>query len=318
MTNNKNRRWTNDQIIKGLKAMSKDGVPMTYDEVGAIDNSLLQASVYHFGTLRKALVAADLPPPKGRIWDEKKVIKEIKQLHKTGVDLSASRVHYSHSGLYRAAVKYCGSWNGAMWMAGIAPEKYLRGLKGPKQFLTEEDVIDRLKALHLQGVEMSTKGVGAADRKLYYAVKKHFEHLGSALEKAGLQLALPPPRSTLTGEKVILEIKKLSASGEEMSCVFVKHHHPKLARAAFKQYGTWTNALTMSGIDPAAVRKRRRSTDQELLDELRRLHGEGKPVNAWALHQINSGLATTLLNRWGSHDAALRAAGLDPAKIRLK
>jgi hypothetical protein len=319
MTGYKNRHWTDDEIIKGLRALNGRGVPMTYNGVGVIDDSLLQASVSHFGTLPKALVVANLPPPpKGKIWNEKKVIREIKRLYKEGVDLSVSRLAFSHSGLLEAGRKYCGSWDSAMSLAGISSENYRRRLEGPKPRLSKEDVIDRLNELNKQGVEMSIRGVGAADRKLYRAILKHFKDLESALEEGGLEFVPYPRRLTWTEEKVIQEIGKLLALGEELSHNIVKRKHPDLVYGAKKHYGTWTKALTMAGIDPTSVRKRPKSTDEELLKELRRLHKNGKPVNAWALRKINSGLATTLRARWGSHDAALRAAGLDPEKIRLK
>jgi hypothetical protein len=258
------------------------------------------------------------PPSRRKIRNEEKVIKEILRLYKEGVDLSSSRVLFSHGRLFDAAIEYCGPWDSAMSIAGIAPKNYRRGLEGPKPRLTGEDVIDWLRVLHQQGVEMSVKGVGSADRKLYPAILTHFDGLGIAFEKEDLEFVPHPRRSYWTGERVIKEIEKLSASGEELSHNIVLHKHPDLVYGARKNNGTWTSALKKAGIDPSSTRKHSIRTDEEVLRGLKRFYDDGKPVNTWALSRIDPRLVTTLRNRWGSHDAALKAAGLDPAFIRLK
>jgi hypothetical protein len=312
------RRWTDEKIIEELKALHGHGIQMSVKGIGAVDPPLLQSAIGHFGTLRKALKAAGVPWSKRRIWDEERVVAEIRRLHEENADLSASRIAYSNTGLHQAAIKHCGSWNRAMSLAGIAPKEYSRNLKGPKQRWTKENVIDRLKELNGQGVEMSVKGIGTADSKLYLAARKHFGDIGAALERAGLKLVDPPPRSRWTRDKVIAEIGRLSASGEDLSYGVMIHNHPELSRAARKYFGPWSEALKEVGIDPESVRKRHRRTDEELAAELRAHYDRGEPVNAGALRQNHSGLATMLWGRFGTHDAALRAAGLDPAEIRLK
>ena len=318
MTGQTYRRWTDDRIIEELRALYNRGVPMKVKGIGAADPGLLRSAIGHFGTFRKSLDAAGLPWSSGRIWNAEKVVAEIRQLHSEGVDLSASRIVYSHRGLHEAAVKHCGSWDRAMSMAGIALNEYRRKLEGPKQQWSEAQVIDGLRGLDQQGVEMSVKGIGAADNRLYQAARKLFGGIGTALERADLHLVEPPPRSTWTREKVVAEIKQLSASGEGLSCSVVVHNHPELVRAARKYFGPWSKALTEAGLNSSMVRKRPPRTEEDVLKELRDLYDRGEPVNAWALRQRHGSLATGLLNHFGTHDTALRAAGLDPAEIRLK
>jgi hypothetical protein len=312
------RRWTDERIIEELRGLYDRGVPMTCRGIGEADRVLFQAALYHFGTLKNVLRAARIPWEKGRLWNEEKVIAEIWNLRSKGVDLSASRVTYSNGGLQQAAIKYCGCWKNAMSLAGLAPKEYRRRTVGPKLQWTKKEIIDELNQFKTQGVEMSAKGIGTADYKLYLAAKRHFGTLSGALEKAGIQVVNPPTRSTWTDETVIAEIRRLEESGKDMSSIVAVHNHPELNRAARKHFGTWTNALAKSGIDPERVRKRPHYSDEHLLGELRRLHDMGEPVNATALRKSNNNLANMLRGRFGSHETALRAAGLNPSKIRLR
>lgn len=255
---------------------------------------------------------------KGSIWNEEKVIAKIRNPHTKGVDLSASRVIYSNGGLYQAAIKYCGSWKNAVSLAGLEPIDYRRKIVGPKLHWTKKKIIYGLKDLKTRGVEMSARGIGTADYRLYLAAKRHFGTLGKALENAGIQIVSPLTRSTWTDEIVIAEICRLKELGEDISSIVVVHNHPELNRAARKHFGTWTNALTKSGIDPERVRKRPHYSNEHLLGELRRLHDMGEPVNANALRKSNKSLANMLRGRFGSHEAAIRAAGLNPSKIRMR
>ncbi len=314
-----NRHWTDELIIEELKALHERGVPMTCKGIGAADRVLFSAISLHFGSLGGGLKAAGLPmTPRERKWNREKVIAEIQRLHGEGADLSSSRIFFSDRRLYEAATKHCGSWSKAARLAGIPRSEYHRTNKVPKSYLSESEIIDGLRALHAQGVEMSIGGVGAADNHLYAAARRKFGDLRTALENAGLQVFVPPPRSGWTAESVIAEIQKLSAQGEDLSCRVSINTHTELANAAFKIYGTWSKALTSAGVDPEKVRRRPRQTDEELITELRRLHDNGEPVNAWALHQNHASLGSRLRVRFGSHNAALMAAGLDPALIRQK
>jgi hypothetical protein len=49
MPDRKIRRWTDEEIIKRPKEMHQLGVPMTGKGVGAVDSTLLAASVNHLG-----------------------------------------------------------------------------------------------------------------------------------------------------------------------------------------------------------------------------------------------------------------------------
>lgn len=312
------RRWTDEQIIEEFRALFNRGVPMTCKGVGGADRALFQAALYHFGTLKKVLQAAKLPWANERIWNKGKIVAEIMRLHAEGVDLSASRVTYTNGGLHQAAIKSCGSWKNAMSLAGIIPREYCRKTVEPRLCWTDEDIINRLRALEMSGVGMSAKGIGTADYKLYLAAKRHFGDLSGALEMAGLHSVDRLRRSTWTDRKVITEIQRLKESGEDLSCIVAVHNHSELYRAGCKYFGTWTDTLTKAGIDPQKVRKRPYYTNKQLLGELKRLYDKGEPVNAGALRKRNASLANRLRGRFGSHEAALRAAGLNPSKTHLR
>ena len=73
--------------------------------------------------------------------------------------------------------------------------------------------------------------------------------------------------------------------------------------------------LRAAGIDPASVRRRRRAwTAQEVVKEIRRKSRAGEPLNAMDVRP--PGIRGAASRLFGSWNAALRAAGLDPARIR--
>ncbi len=196
--------------------------------------------------------------------------------------------------------------------------EYRRQLEGPKLRRTEKEIIDALRELHGQGIEMSNKGVGGADIKIYQTARKKFGSLEAALERAGLEIAESPAKSIWSDKEIIAEIRRLHDAGEDLSYTKMFSKHQKLTMAAAKRYKPWGKTLAEAGLDPDRFRVRFRRSDADLIEELRRLYESGEPVNARALRQGHSSLASLLRLRFGSHDAALRVAGLDPTEIRLK
>ena len=258
MKGRKYRRWTHEMVIERLRALHERGVPMTCHGVKEADAGLYGAAVRFNGSLKLALKTAGIErKPRNTIWNREKVIAEIERLRSEGTDLSASRVVRSHKNLYSAAIKYCISWDHAMALAGIPREEYRKKLDGARIRRTDQEITNALKALHEQGVEMSTKGIGRADIKLLRMAQRHFGDVGAALQTAGLEKVEP-------------------------------------------------------------VNERRHREDSELLGELKHIHDDGDPVNSRALQLSHASLFSLLRYRFGSYDNALRAAGLDPAKVRKR
>lgn len=93
---------------------------------------------------------------------------------------------------------------------------------------------------------------------------------------------------------------------------------PSACVAATKLFGGWDELLQASGLDPARIRLRRRWSPAAIIRTLRRLRREGADLSNRAVALRDPGLLAGALGRFGSWDAALRSAGLDPDRIRKR
>jgi hypothetical protein len=88
-----------------------------------------------------------------------------------------------------------------------------------------------------------------------------------------------------------------------------------VTRAATLLFGSWDNALREAGLDPAQVRLYREPwTPVSLLEEIQRKARAGEPLNARDVSPYSLRRRGGIF--FGSWDATLAAAGLDPAKVR--
>ena len=90
------------------------------------------------------------------------------------------------------------------------------------------------------------------------------------------------------------------------------------ARVTNEVRGGWAAFVESLGIPYPGVRKRLDWTDETVVAEIRDLRRRGQPLNVRAVRDAGcEALAQQARKRFGSWDEALRAAGIDPAKVRL-
>src|SRR5579863_1889754 len=83
--------------------------------------------------------------------------------------------------------------------------------------------------------------------------------------------------------------------------------HPKLLIVAKKQFGSYRAAVQHAGIDYAAVSRRvlEHWTDQQILNELRRMHAAGEDLCLKAVSQRFSKLIPRAVSHFGSYAKAV-------------
>ena len=84
-------------------------------------------------------------------------------------------------------------------------------------------------------------------------------------------------------------------------------------------FGSWAAAVAAAGIDYDSVCRTRRWTRQSIVETIRKLHSEGKPVNNSSMRRMGyRGLmeAASRESNFGSWAAAIEAAGLNYEEIR--
>lgn len=127
-------------------------------------------------------------------------------------------------------------------------------------------------------------------------------------------VSCPEPRGSAD---VIRGILRLELGGQSLKSRDVRVHSPVLFKVAHRHFRCWGDALRAAGIDAEAVAKRRKWTIDRILRTVRDLHRRGIPLNYASAVKADYGVVQMAAKLLGSWDNALRAAGFDPATIRL-
>lgn len=116
-------------------------------------------------------------------------------------------------------------------------------------------------------------------------------------------------------------ILALHRDGQDLSYSRMSRERHGLLAAANYHFGSWGRAVEAAGIDyHGEVRRIPRWTKDKIINLLREAHADGEDLS-WT--SVTGGSQYSALayaairdNRFGSWDAALRAAGIDPASVR--
>ncbi len=288
-------------------------------DVGAI--TLLRTAEKEYGSWNAALLAAGLNPneinlhsAKKLLSDPEQIIKAIRLLKEAELSLNSNSVRDDEGGLYsqvlskafnakmitsalqNAAKQKFGSWDKALLAAGFDPV----------------EIRARVPVGALSSKEQIIKGI-------------------QALRDANLPL-----------NQLSLNQKKNSAYSKVLGkAIGAKANPAAFAEAASKLFGSWDAALTAAGIDPSTVRRHAPqgifATKEQIIKGILALREAGLALNATSLdaggdnklyvEALSKALGTkagpqNLTERareiFGSWDAALLAAGLQPNEIHLR
>jgi hypothetical protein len=87
-------------------------------------------------------------------------------------------------------------------------------------------------------------------------------------------------------------------------------------REAARFFGSWNGLLEDCGLEGDTILLRRRWTPSAVLAAVRAAGRRGEELSDAAVRRRDPGLHAAAISRFGSWDGALRAAGLDPARLR--
>lgn len=109
--------WTEERLVSSIRAHAAQGHPLYAHAMQQMDNRLVSAATYHFGSWARALQVAGFDAEDiraNRRRSPEAIIEEISELRRRGEDLRDSQVRRQHRSLYWAARKYFGSWQEAL------------------------------------------------------------------------------------------------------------------------------------------------------------------------------------------------------------
>jgi hypothetical protein len=180
-----------------------------------------------------------------------------------------------------------------------------------------------LKRLHRSGANLSYNALAKKKQSLVSAAAYHFGSYRAAVEAAGVDYAEISRRPRWTKQNIIQLIKQAKRSGEDLHWSAVTRRRDELGKAAFaslqpRLFGRWDRALSAAGLDADDVSKYRKWDRNTVAFELRARAQDDEPLNSGAIQQDDSGLHAAAVRHFGTYDAALRAARVDPLDVRRR
>ncbi len=192
-----------------------------------------------------------------------------------------------------------------------------------KPVWSKQRVISEIVRLHRKQQDLSYNRLARQNQALVSAAAYHFGSFRQAIQDAGIDYAEITRRPRWSTSRVIALIKKSKRAGEELNWGAVSRRHDELGHAAFaslqkRLFGTWNKALAAAGVDVGKVALYRHWTKVTLAGALEKLHRGGRPVSSGDLQKSDPGIHAAALRLFGSYDAALKAAKVEPAAVRRR
>ncbi|MDA8205235.1 MAG: hypothetical protein M0Z36_04140 [Thermaerobacter sp.] len=109
--------WTRERLIHTIKHHAGSGDPLHAHAMQKLNNRLISAATYHFGSWHEALRQAGLDADAIRArrpWTPDSLLEELRALIDSGADLRDRAARRKYQSLYSAARCHFGSWGKAL------------------------------------------------------------------------------------------------------------------------------------------------------------------------------------------------------------
>jgi hypothetical protein len=185
------------------------------------------------------------------------------------------------------------------------------------------EILAAIKKLHKQGADLSYNEMTRKMQPLVSASAYHFGSYRIAVEHAGVDYSIYVRRPRWTRAAIIKLIKEAKRAGEELHWSAVSHRRDELGKAGFaslqqRLFGSWDRALHAAGLDADQINRYRKWTRDTVVSELKARARDSEPLNSGILQKQDPGLHAAAVRYFSGYDQALRAAKLDPDKIRRR
>jgi hypothetical protein len=187
----------------------------------------------------------------------------------------------------------------------------------------KSEIVSALKKLHKQGADLSYNAVARHSQALVSAATYHFGSYRIAIGQAGLDYGDVARRPRWTRAAIIRLIKEGKRAGRDLHWSSITKRKDDLGRAGFaslqpRLFGSWDRALHAAGLDADEINRYRKWNKETIVSEIKARHREALPVNSGAIQKEDPGLHAAAVRHFAGYDDALRAARIDPGKIRQR
>ncbi|MCS7033850.1 MAG: hypothetical protein NZ561_07625 [Phycisphaerae bacterium] len=184
-------------------------------------------------------------------------------------------------------------------------------------------ILREIRTLYRRKVDLSYHAMARQRQALVSAAAYHFGSYAMAVEKAGIDYATIRRRPWWTRQRIIARIKQARRQNLDLHWSAVVRRRDELGRCAFaalqkRLFGGWDRALHAAGLHAEEVSLYRQWDRASIAYELRARYLDGEPMNSACVQREEPALHAAAIRYFGSYDRALRAARIDPAKVRKR
>lgn len=105
---------------------------------------------------------------------------------------------------------------------------------------------------------------------------------------------------------------------EPLNSYYYATHYPDVYAAAEREFGSWKDAIEAAGLDYSTIRKYRSWTRQAVIEEIKKCAANGESLNSQFAQNNKKPLYMAAVKRFRSWGQAVRLAGIDYDKVRLR
>lgn len=289
------KRWTKRLVIEAIQTHKENGARMS--SVWRDDKSLFRASITHFGDWQSAMAAAKVEFRERNRWTKERVTERLRQIYRGQPNL-----YDVDRSLTAAAIYFYGRLHLAIEAAGLEPNS---------RKWSKKRVVETIQEWYIQGKPIAEVCFG--DSSLKWAVYRFFGTWPKAVEAAGLESRIPPPRYSWqwSRDTVLREIRSL-ADSETKTCKSLQLR-TCLYEASKKHFGTWREAVRAAGCVPARYRWSRKV----VIREIKERHQCDLPLSD-SIFEQDPPLVDAAIRLFGTWRSALKAAGVSESRHPIR
>jgi hypothetical protein len=185
---------------------------------------------------------------------------------------------------------------------------------------TKEKILEHVRNLRKNNEDLSYNRVATEMQGLLSAANYHFGSWKNAVEAAGINYDKEVRRiPKWTKERIVSTIQNAHKGGVDLSWTNVSKHRDfaGMAYAAIRdtRFGSWDDALSAAGLDPAKVRRYEAWDTEKIIRRIKERYRKSQGLNSKTMQIEDCKLFNAALKRYGGWDTALEAAGVDPDEV---
>jgi hypothetical protein len=262
------------------------------------------------------------------IWTPEYVLDRMAEVHRRNFPMNFDWASDHERMVALKAIQYFGSWDEALQRIDLDPARIRlfrptwRG-KSPWRRAGRAAIVAELRRRSRAGEPLSWKKIlpTKSGPAFLTRAKKLFATWSRALAAAGMDPSggAKSPWGKASEAAILGEIRRRKRASESLrvKVVWREKWGQPLVRRASTLFGSWNAALLAAGIEPDGGRSRWAEADKPaILAELRRRKRAGESLRSSKVAKEKWGraLRNRSENLFGSWNATLRAAGIEPAK----